>query len=222
MADVASITSFYGRLARAYDLVATHTPGIAALRRRAVDALRLDAGDTVVEMGCGTGANLDYLRERVGPDGTVIGIDLTPGMLSRAHRRVERRGWRNVHLVRGDAAGPPLARANAVLATFVVGMLDDPAAAVDRWCALVSDGRMALVDAGRSPHLPGRTLNGAFRAFVTLTTPPPGQLQYDEPPAAVLDRRIAEARAALAKCGTIEVDERRALGFVRLTTGRVG
>ncbi|WP_233745491.1 class I SAM-dependent methyltransferase [Halobacterium bonnevillei] len=54
-----------------------------------------------VDLGCGTGANLRHLRDRVGPTGTVVGVDLTPGMLARAESRVERAGWQNVHLVPG-------------------------------------------------------------------------------------------------------------------------
>ena len=221
MADVGTVTAFYGRLARAYDLVATHTPGVPAIRRRAVAALDLHPGDTVVEMGCGTGANLPYLREQIGAEGCVVGIDLTPGMLARARNRVARNGWRNVHLARGDAGDPPVERADAVLATFVVGMLPDPAAAVRRWESLVPGGRVALVDATRSNRPSARPLNGVFRAFVTLTTPPVGRLRYDEPPAGLLDRRVASARESLARHGELTVDESLALGFVRLSAATV-
>ena len=221
MGDLTAVTTFYGRLARIYDLVATYTPGIPGLRRRAVAALDLEPGDTVVEMGCGTGANLPYLRERVGETGRVVGIDLTPGMLARARRRVDRNGWQNVHLARADADDPPVTQADAVLATFVVGMLADPTAAIERWGTLAPGGRIALVDATRSGWLPARPLNGAFRAFVTLTTPPLHRIRYHDPPVAVLDRRVANAREALARCGSLEVDDRLAIGFVRLTVGRV-
>ena len=76
--DVSTAQAFYGRWARLYDLIATF-PGVGSWRARAVDSLGLSAGDRVVEMGCGTGANFPYLRERVGPEGQVVGslrIDL--------------------------------------------------------------------------------------------------------------------------------------------------
>ena len=102
------LQAFYGRWARLYDLIA-RVPGVGVWRAAAADALALEPGDTVLEMGCGTGANLPYLRERVGPEGQVIGVDLTSGMLDVARERVERRGWANVSLVRADASRPPVA-----------------------------------------------------------------------------------------------------------------
>jgi len=86
--DVVATQSFYGRWARVYDWVAT-APGVESWRTRAVGALDLDPGDTVVEMGCGTGANVPHLREAVGPEGRVVGVDLTRGMLRRARERVD-------------------------------------------------------------------------------------------------------------------------------------
>ncbi|MFC6769815.1 class I SAM-dependent methyltransferase, partial [Natrinema soli] len=101
-----SAQEFYGRWARLYDLIARRTPGIARLRERAAVACRLEPGDTVVEMGCGTGANLPFLRERVGPEGTVIGIDFTRPVLERA--RAATAAYDNVHVLQGDATRPPV------------------------------------------------------------------------------------------------------------------
>ena len=140
MADIGPVTTFYGRWARVYDLVARFTPGIGSIRKRLATDLQLDPGETVVEMGCGTGANLPYLRERVGPSGTVVGVDITPGVLTHARDRVRRRGWSNVHVVRGDAIRPPIERADVIVGTFVVGMLEDPGDAVARWCDHLETG----------------------------------------------------------------------------------
>jgi ubiquinone/menaquinone biosynthesis C-methylase UbiE len=215
--------SFYGRWALLYDLLATRTPGIGSLRERAAAVLRLDPGDTVVEMGCGTGANLPYLREQVGPEGTVVGIDFTRPVLDRARATVAE--YDNVHLVRGDAASPPVEEpVDAVLATFVVGMLDVPAGAVDDWCDLLSEGgHLVLVDAGSSDsdRAYARLVDAAFRAVVVLSTPPTTQLRYDRDPQALLDRRVADARDALGARAEALADERRALGVVRLTGGRI-
>jgi demethylmenaquinone methyltransferase/2-methoxy-6-polyprenyl-1,4-benzoquinol methylase len=51
---------------------------IKAYRLRAVDLLRLKRGDCVVDLGCGTGLNFDLLVERIGPEGRLIGVDLSP------------------------------------------------------------------------------------------------------------------------------------------------
>ena len=66
--------------------------------------MRLHPGDTVVEIGCGTGLNFSLLRDAVGAQGKVIGVDITAEMLDRAKRRVARNAWSNVELVHSDAA----------------------------------------------------------------------------------------------------------------------
>lgn len=75
-----------------------------AYRRRAVDALGLQPGDTVVEIGCGTGLNFGLLQDAVGPEGRIIGVDLTDAMLEKARQRLQDNGWANVDLVLSDAA----------------------------------------------------------------------------------------------------------------------
>jgi ubiquinone/menaquinone biosynthesis C-methylase UbiE len=213
--------AFYGRWARLYDAIAT-LPGIGSWRERAVRSLCLSPGDTVVEMGCGTGANLPHLREAVGSRGTVVGVDLTRGMLDRARRHVAAEGWANVHLVRGDATAPPVERADAILASFVVGMFAEPAAVVDEWLALVrSGGRIALLDAARSTRPSAKPLDAAFRLFVAASAPPTTQLRYPNPPWESLDERVAAARRPLAEFTTEYESEEFALGFVRLASGRV-
>ncbi|WP_232688256.1 class I SAM-dependent methyltransferase [Halobacterium zhouii] len=221
--SVAETQAFYGRWARAYDWLCRLLPGLGGLRGAAADALALSPGDTVVDLGCGTGANLPHLRERVGSGGRVVGVDLTPGMLAEAERRVEREGWENVHLVRGDAANPPVDDVDAVLGSFVVGMLDDPASAVERWTdCLNPDGRVAVLEAGRSNHGVASGLNRAFDAFVAAGAPGDrGDASgRDDSPSRRLDANIDAARDALAANTELTRDERRVGGFVRVVAGR--
>lgn len=210
-----AVTAFYDRWARAYDWFCRLLPGLGRLRRAAVDALDLDHGDTVVDLGCGTGASLPLLRERVGATGTVVGVDASPGMLGVARRRVARAGWRNVYLVRGDAAQPPLDGVEGVLASFVVGLFSDPAAAVERWVdCLAPVALVAVLEAGPSDHGLARGLNPAFDALVGAGNPFDG-----DAPSATLDARIEAARRALAARTTLTSDVRRGAGFVRLFAG---
>lgn len=219
------VRKFYGRWARPYDVLARHAPVVGRLRARAADRLALAPGDTVVDMGCGTGANLDHLREQVGPEGTVVGVDVTGPMLARARRLVARRGWENVHLVRGDATSPPVAGpVDAVLGTFVVGMFDDPAAVVERWCDLAGGGdagRVALLDAARSDHPAAVPVNLAFDAFTVLSTPPTRKLRYDRSIGGSLHGRVTAAREALDGRTVDGTHETYLLGFLRLSTGAV-
>lgn len=207
--------SFYDRWARAYDWFCRLLPGLGRLRRAAVDALALEAGDTVVDLGCGTGANLALLRERVGPEGAVVGVDASPGMLRVAERRVARAGWRNVHLVAGDAARPPVAAVDGVFGSFVVGLFADPESVVGRWVdSLEPGGRVAVLEAGRSDQPVAGRLNRLFDALVAAGNPVRG-----DAPSLALDARIEAARRALADRADVTRDDRRAAGFVRLFAG---
>ncbi|WP_435360625.1 class I SAM-dependent methyltransferase [Haloarchaeobius sp. DFWS5] len=222
---VSAAQEFYGQWATLYDWLARYTPGIGDLRDRAAAALDLDRGDTVVEMGCGTGANLPYLRECVGPEGTVVGLDYTRGMLDRAQRLVDREGWDNVHLVHGDATQVPFrgdGEVNAVLSTFVSGMLADPGAEVDAWCDLVGgDGTVVLVDAALSDRTIAKPVNALFRALTILSTPPTLKFRYDPSPHGILKARIEAAREALRSRARATHHEEHVLGIVRVTGGRL-
>jgi ubiquinone/menaquinone biosynthesis C-methylase UbiE len=214
--DVGATQSFYGRWAGAYDWLAT-APGVDSWRERAADALDLHPGDTVVEMGCGTGANVSHLRERVGPAGTVVGIDVTRGMLRRAGERVDRAGWENVHLVRADARRPPIGGSvDAVLGTFVVGMFPDTRPVVERWIdTLAPGGRIALLNAGRSDRRVAAPLNLGFRAFVRAAAPGDGRVS----PTESLERRVRAARDGVyANCSEHGFEE-FGLGYLGLAWG---
>jgi ubiquinone/menaquinone biosynthesis C-methylase UbiE len=210
---VSETQAAYGRWARAYDWICRLLPGLDGLRAGAVASLGLDHGDTVVDLGCGTGANFPHLRAAVSPSGTVVGVDLTSGMLAQAAQRIETAGWRNVHLVQGDAARPPVADVDCVLWTFVVGMLDDPASGVRAWLdCLTPGGQVAVLEATRTTHPLGGLLNPVFDSFVAAGAP--GSSAGNEA-ARALDARVTEARDALAAHGTLLRDERRVAGFVR-------
>ena len=98
-----AVLNAYQRWARYYDLaiILYYLAGmrVGRWRRMVVDALALHPGDTVVEIGCGTGLNFARLEQAVGPDGRIIGVDISDAMLLVARTRVQRAGWRNVDLV---------------------------------------------------------------------------------------------------------------------------
>jgi ubiquinone/menaquinone biosynthesis C-methylase UbiE len=222
MSGARATQAFYTRWSRLYDAIARKTPGVHRVRSRAVGALAPDPGDVVVDMGCGTGANFRYLRDRVGPEGVVVGVDFSPGVLDRARDRVTREGWTNVHVVRGDVTALPVSRADAVFASFVSGMLGDPGATVEEWADLVgAGGRLAGVDLARSTSAHGRALNPLFRLVVRASAPPGSARQFEESLAGVLDARVAAAHRTLLERTRDGRHEATMLGFVRLSAGRV-
>lgn len=217
--DAAATRDFYGRWAALYDRIAT-LPPVEAWRERAVDALALSPGDTVVEMGCGTGANLPHLRDRVGPAGTILGLDLASGTVRRARRRVRRAGWENVAVCQADATALPVrAPVDAVLGTFVVGMLPDPGGTVGDWFESVRPGgRVVLMDAVPTDRTPARPLNLPFAAFVWASAPV--KRRGIGRPSRRLASRVATARASVRSNGEVVVSDSFGLGFLRLIAGR--
>jgi demethylmenaquinone methyltransferase/2-methoxy-6-polyprenyl-1,4-benzoquinol methylase len=83
----------YRRRAAGYDASCGPT---WPLRERAIAGLQLQAGQCVLDVGCGTGLSLAMLRAAVGDAGRVYGFDQSPEMLDFARRRIDAAGWRNV------------------------------------------------------------------------------------------------------------------------------
>jgi ubiquinone/menaquinone biosynthesis C-methylase UbiE len=117
-------------------------------RMRAVEALALRPGDTVVDIACGTGQNFPFIEERIGPEGRIVGVDLTDAMLAQARQRIERSGWRNVSLVQADAAEFDFpAEVDAVLSTYALSHVPECGGVVARGiAALCAGGRCVVLD----------------------------------------------------------------------------
>jgi SAM-dependent methyltransferase len=80
------------------------TDHFTSFRRRIVDALDLQMGDVVVDVGCGTGLCLPALQERIGPEGCIVAVDESAAMLDLARARAEKFGWLNVTFILAPAA----------------------------------------------------------------------------------------------------------------------
>jgi precorrin-6B methylase 2 len=78
-------------------------PFIAPFRRNAIRRLALRPGDRVLDVGCGAGGSFRYLLDAVGPQGEVVGVELSPTIATFAKRRVEKNGWRNAKVIEGPA-----------------------------------------------------------------------------------------------------------------------
>jgi SAM-dependent methyltransferase len=121
---------------------------LAPLMNAALDRARPAVGETVLDVGCGCGATLLALADRVGPDGSVMGVDISAPMLDRARERVRDSGVRNVRLTLSDAAVHAFEPGAFDLAfsRFGVMFFDDPETAFGNIrAALAATGRLAFV-----------------------------------------------------------------------------
>ena len=147
--DADDVRQLYNRVAGAYDVLVRPYDLIGGrrLQRRAIDELHLSSGDTVIDLGTGTGWNLPYLAEQVGQEGRVIGVDLSEGMLARARRRVDAAALSNVELIRADLREyEPPATASGVIAAFSLEMVPEHEAVIRQLVSSLGPGaRIASV-----------------------------------------------------------------------------
>ena len=157
--------SWYDFISPLYDIGST---GSGGARREAVAQLRLSPGDVVLDLACGTGLNCPYVRQGIGEEGLLIGLDYSPGMLAKAQRQAQRRSWENVRLIQADAgtlsadllkqkAG--VERVDKLLCTLGLTVIPEWELAFERaWALLKPGGRCAVMDW----HVASRNLFARF------------------------------------------------------------
>ena len=152
---------------RRYDRIATLIPFFEWLlflprdfRKDAVAHLGLTRGDTVLEIGCGTGRNFRYLRNAVGPTGRVYGVDLSPGMLSKARALCAANRWDNIELCECDAAdyAAPTPLDGVLFGLSYNTMPHHRAVLRKAWQQLRPGGHLVIMDAKVPPGRWGRAV----------------------------------------------------------------
>lgn len=150
----------YTAFAPFYDALSGEYPVYRAGRVRGIESLAPRTGEQVLDLGCGTGLNFPLLQERIGPAGTIVGIDRSAQMLERARRRARKAGWKNVILIQADAVllGPAAIRtaiqeqggspeSDAALATYSLSLMPEWRQAWANLRALLhAEARVAVVD----------------------------------------------------------------------------
>lgn len=126
-------------------------------RRAARLALALVPGDRVLDLACGTGVNFPHLRQLVGDEGEVIGVDLSLGMLNVARRLIADQRWENVEVCEIDAARLPFPDGSfdKAICTFALNIIPD-------YVRALLEVRRVLVPRGRVVSL---ELGSAFRSL---------------------------------------------------------
>ena len=134
-------------------------------KRHLIQTLRPVAGETWIDLCCGTGDLALELARRVRPQGRVIGLDSAVEPLVLARQRLQEQAWLPLQFERGDAqsTGLPTAAADGVVMAYGLRNLADPAAGLKELRRLLKPGgRAGVLDFNR---LPAGGVASAFQRF---------------------------------------------------------
>ncbi len=112
-----------------------------------MEAVGSKRGDTVLDLACGAGSNLASLQDMVGPEGTIIAVDYSTGMLERAKQLANEHGWNNIQFLEADAAelSLPAASLDGAVCTFALSAMPGEQAAIHRVASALKPGAKFVV-----------------------------------------------------------------------------
>ena len=139
------LEGFYAGQAAAYDRFRER---LLHGRDELLARLALQPGASLVELGAGTGRNLEPIAERIPFLASVHLVDLCPSLLAVARQRIAARNWSNVSAIEADATTwQPPRPVDVVLCAYSLSMMPDWRATVANACAMLKpDGVLAIVD----------------------------------------------------------------------------
>jgi arsenite methyltransferase len=124
----------------------------------------LAAGETVLDLGSGAGNDVFIARHEVGPEGRVIGVDMTPEMIVKARANASKLGYGNVEFRLGEIEQMPVEAdsIDVVISNCVLNLVPDKASAfAEMFRVLRPGGRFCVSDIVATGELPGPVQDAA-------------------------------------------------------------
>jgi len=215
------VTTMFDSIAPVYDRMNTlMTAGLdGRWRREAVRAAGLKRGDAALDVACGTGKLTAALAAAVGPEGRVVGIDLSPAMLDEARHAFG--ALAGVEFGPGDALDLPFEGGSFDAATIAFGLRNLTSFEVGlREMARVvrGGGRVVCLELSvPRPRFMGRVYTGAFHVMGRVV----GAAFRRRAAYAYLPQSLAGFPAAEEIAATMRSVGLQAVSFKRLALGAV-
>ena len=171
--------------------------GLGCGNPQAIAALR--PGETVLDLGSGAGFDVFLAARAVGPDGLVIGVDMTPAMIARARANADEAGVANVEFRLGEIEHLPVSdgTVDAVISNCVINLSPEkPRVYREAFRVLKPGGRLAVSDVVATAEMPAsaRADLAGYTGCVSGAAP------------------VAELREMLAAVGFEEIEIRPVAG----------
>ncbi|MCA9182101.1 MAG: class I SAM-dependent methyltransferase [Planctomycetales bacterium] len=111
-------------------------------REQLFQQIELPVGGTWVDLGGGTGANMEFIAEKVPKLGQAYVVDLASSLLKVAENRFQKHGWTHVQAVTADATQwqPPTGQADVVTFSYSLTMIPDWFAAIENALRMLKPG----------------------------------------------------------------------------------
>lgn len=163
-------------------------------------------GETVLDLGSGGGVDVLLSARRVGSDGFVYGLDMTPEMVELAERNRVAAGAENVRFLEGRIEQIPLPDdgIDVVLSNCVVNLSPDkPAVLAEAYRVLRPGGRLAIADIATRGALP-EAIRGSLAAWAGCVA---GALDVDELHALLVDAGFEQPEVQIVRSfGVADLD----------------